>query len=101
MFLKERYDEAKAYIDRALECSTDTASTDDGGAEEGGNGSGSADSDNALSGVVFEHAGDIYSKCGDIDRAVELWEKAVRVGGGSAQLPKKIKQRKYIPAKQT
>ena len=101
MFLKERYDEAKAYIDRALECSTDTASTDDGGVEEGGNGSGSGDSDNALSGVVLEHAGDIYAKCGDIDRAVELWEKAVRVGGGSAQLPQKIKQRKYIPAKQT
>ncbi len=84
MFLKERYGEAKAYIDRALECSGDSVPVDTVA---------------ALDGVVLEHAGDIYAKCGETDRAVELWEAAASAGDGSAMLPKKIRQRKYIPAK--
>ena len=77
MFLQKRYDEARAYIDRAVEC--DTASVP--------------------SPVVTEHAGDIYSLCGDTARAVEFWQKAIEAGGDKAMLEKKIKSRKYIPRK--
>ena len=33
---------------------------------------------------------------GDITKAVEFWEKALKLGGEKAILNKKIKQRKYI-----
>ena len=77
LFLEKRYGEAKAYIDRALE----------------------NDTDSAPSAVVIEHAGDIYAQCGDTDKAVELWQKAINAGGDNAALSKKIRLRKYLPAK--
>lgn len=78
LFLEQRFDEAKAYIDRALECDTDTA----GGAGHG------------PSAVIIEHAGDIYSKCGDQKRAAQLWQKAIEAGGDKAVLERKIKGKK-------
>ncbi len=77
MFLQKRYDEARAYIDRAVECDTDSVPSP----------------------VVTEHAGDIYALCGDTDRAVEFWQKAMEAGGDKAMLEKKIKRRKYLPRK--
>ncbi len=77
MFLQKRYDEARAYIDRAVECDTDSVPSP----------------------VVTEHAGDIYALCGDTARAVEFWQKAMEAGGDKAMLEKKIKRRKYIPRK--
>lgn len=76
LFLQKRYDEARAYIDRALE--SDTDSTDSG----------------SLSAVVVEHAGDIYCMCGDQKRAAELWQKAIDLGGDKATLTRKIKNKK-------
>lgn len=72
LFMQERYEEARIYIDQAIL------------------------NDSTLSGVVIEHAGDIYAKTGNIEHAVELWQQALSVGGGSAILEEKIKQKKYI-----
>ena len=99
MFLQGRYSEAKAYIDRALENSTDTIYPANDSLAEQSLDSISGEEKTMLSDVVLEHAGDIYFHCGETDRAVELWQKATRFGKGSAVLPKKIKQRKFIPAK--
>lgn len=77
LFLEKRYGEAKAYIDRALE----------------------NDTDSVPSAVVIGHAGDIYAQCGDTDKAVELWQKALDAGGDKAALSKKIRLRKYLPEK--
>ena len=51
---------------------------------------------NFVSAVVVEHAGDIHAMNGDIDRAVELWQRALDKGSDNALLPEKIKQRKYL-----
>ena len=99
MFLQGRYNEAKAYIDRALENSTDTIYPANDSLAEQSLDSISGEEKTTLSDVVLEHAGDIYFHCGETGRAVELWQKATRFGKGSAVLPKKIKQRKFIPAK--
>lgn len=74
LFLQDRCDEAKAYIDRALGSDSDTTQT--------------------ASAVVIEHAGDIYCKCGDINRATELWQKAIDAGGDKVALERKIKKYK-------
>ena len=78
LFLQRRYDEARAYIDRALENDT----TDSAAAGQG------------PSAVVIEHAGDIYAQCGDRKRAVELWQQAIQAGGDKAALERKIKGNK-------
>ena len=74
LFLQDRCDEAKAYIDWALGSDSDSTQT--------------------ASAVVIEHAGDIYCKCGDINRATELWQKAIDAGGDKAALERKIKKYK-------
>lgn len=83
LFMKERYSEAQRYIDRV--CPPD-----------------SADSvllaDATLSGVVFEHAGDIAALNGHTAQAMRFWKLAQQAGGDglSAVLPKKIKLGKYV-----
>ena len=39
------------------------------------------------------------AKCGDINRAVEFWQKAVEKGADDKVLQKKIKKRKYYKAR--
>ncbi len=83
LFLKESYAEAQIYMDRV--CPPD-----------------SVDSvllaDRAISGVVFEHAGDIAAKNSRMEQAVRFWRLALQAGGDglSALLPRKIKLRKYL-----
>ncbi len=43
---------------------------------------------------LYEHLGDIYFKLGNIDKAVESWQKAFDTKEGSLELEKKIKERK-------
>ena len=58
---------------------------------------GDIDNDEEVSGGVLEHAGDIYAKCGEMDKAVEFWRKARDKGGDvSTVLEQKIRQKKYI-----
>lgn len=71
LFELKRYAEAKVYIDTAL---------DNGGLE---------------SGVVIEHAGDIYWKAGDKDKALNYWIQAEKLGAGP-KIKEKISKKKYI-----
>lgn len=73
LFLLERYDEAKEHADRLMA------------------------GDAPKSAVEYHHCGDIYAKCGDIDKAVECWILARDNGDDSKVLKRKIKKRKYIP----
>ena len=72
LFRQERYAEAKIYIDQTLQCDSDSSA------------------------VIVEHAGDIYAKCGDIDKAVELWTEALKKSPDNQLLTRKARQRKYI-----
>lgn len=83
LFMKERYAEAQIYMDRV--CPPD-----------------SADSvllaDDAIAGVVLEHAGDIAAMNELMDQALRFWQLAEKAGGSglTATLPRKIKLKKYI-----
>lgn len=72
LFQQERYQEAKIYIDQTIK------------------------NDKASSGVVIEHAGDIYFNAGEPEKALEYWKQASENGNNSAILKRKIEQKKYI-----
>ncbi|MDR0891717.1 MAG: tetratricopeptide repeat protein [Mediterranea sp.] len=72
LFEKGRYTEARLYMDDALKNDTEQSS------------------------VLLEHAGDIYSKLGDTERAMKYWQQALEKGSDSKTLKQKIKARKYI-----
>ena len=78
LFTQKKYDDAKGFIDLALQVDTD--STNDG--------------------TFLEHAGDIYLMCGLTDEAVAYWQKALRKKPGDAILESKIRDRKYYPKKE-
>ena len=73
LFCLERYEEARAYADKLIGLNSE------------------------MSAVEYHHCGDIFSKCGDMQRAVECWMAAQRLGDDSRVLKKKIKRRKYYP----
>lgn len=75
LFMEQRYAEAKIYIDQAIQ----------------------NDTNSVKSAVVIEHAGDIYAMNGDTRQALQYWQEAVKAGGDSALLQRKIKLKKYIP----
>lgn len=74
MFQQKRYSEAKIYIEQAINHldSTENNST------------------------VIEHAGDIYFHLGNVDKAVEKWQEALKDNNENEVLIRKIKLRKYI-----
>jgi tetratricopeptide (TPR) repeat protein len=72
LFEKANYEQAKIYIDQALQ------------------------NDEDLSAEVFEHCGDIYYHTGDTDKALEFWQKAKDNGSTSTTINQKIRQKKYI-----
>jgi tetratricopeptide (TPR) repeat protein len=47
-------------------------------------------------GVLMEHYGDILYKTGDVDSAVEMWQKSLEKGNDSETLLLKIEKRTYI-----
>lgn len=67
LYNMSRYNDAKAYIDKALECEGDE----------------SAD--------VYEHAGDIYYMTGDSKAALDFWHRSLELGSESDGLERKIK----------
>ena len=75
LFMQERYAEAKIYIDQAVACDTDSVQ----------------------SSVIIEHAGDIYIKNGEPEKAISYWEKALEGDAENRDLiERKIREKKYI-----
>ncbi len=72
MFKKKNYVEAKAYIEKAIN------GTDEDSAE------------------VFHHAGDIYFWNSEPDKAIEYWEKALKLEPDNLLLQKKIKNKTFF-----
>lgn len=73
LYQQKRYAEAKIYIDQAVKNDTDTVH---------------------VTPVVIDHAGEIYMKLGDPDRAVSFWQLAISRGGDKALFERKIKKAK-------
>ena len=71
----KRFEEAKAYAEKMISLETE------------------------LSGVVLHHIGDIYAKCGDIEKALIYWQQAHNAGDESNILKKKIRKRRYYNGK--
>ena len=74
LFLRGRYQDARTYIDMALEHDTDSVG----------------------SSVVIEHAGDIYSMNGETAKAIDFWKKALPESEHKALITKKIRLKKYV-----
>lgn len=72
LFQQRKYKEAKVQIVKAIKLSG--AGTD---------------------GTLFEHLGDIEFKLGNRDAALAAWEKAVKLGGVSSVITKKIKDKQW------
>ena len=75
LFKLKRYEEAKAYAEKILSL------------------------DEELSYEVLHHIGDIFAKCGNIEKAVFYWEKAAEAGDDTKLLDKKIKKGKIYNEK--
>lgn len=85
LFLKEKYAEAKIYIDKVVACYEKEPETKE-----------EKENREAVNGGVLEHAGDIYYFCGEKDKALEYWKEASKMEGTTDLLDQKIKQKKYI-----
>ncbi len=72
LFQQERYAEAAIYMEQTLQ------------------------NDSVPSTDVLEHAGDIYAKNDQMDKAISFWQQALDAGSDSKVLIRKIKLRKYI-----
>lgn len=75
LFQQKKYDEAKTYIDSALNVMGANIEERDAN--------------------IIEHAGDIYYKNGYVDRAVDFWQVSADLGNSTALIQKKLKKRKY------
>ena len=75
LFKLKRYEEAKAYAEKILSLDVE------------------------LSYEVLHHIGDIFAKCGNIEKAVFYWEKALEAGDDTKLLDKKIKKGKIYNEK--
>ena len=71
MFAQKRYAEARIYIDQTLQ------------------------NDSVPSADLLEHAGDIYALNGDMESAVDFWQRALGKKPKDKALMRKIKRRKY------
>ena len=72
LFMKERYAEARIYIEQALQNDSDSSA------------------------VITEHAGDILAQNHDLERALNLWKQALTKDPNNKTLIRKIKLKKYI-----
>ncbi len=72
LFMQKRYEEAKAYAEKLMQTNEE------------------------MSAVEYSHCGDIFAMSGDIERAVECWLEAQKMGDDSKILKRKIKKKRYI-----
>lgn len=74
LFQQKRYAEALIYVEQIM----------------------TEDIDSVQSGVVIEHAGDIYYMNDKTDKALECWRKALEIDPENAILRRKVKLKKYV-----
>ena len=74
LFMQQRYEEARLYIDQAVACDTDSVPND----------------------VILEHAGDIYIMLNQPDTAIDFWNRAMEAGSESPMIPRKIEEKTYL-----
>ena len=79
LFQQKKYAEAKVYIDSTLAVMADSVSNDEFN--------------------IIEHAGDIYSKNGLTNQAMDYWQQSLDMGNKSVTLLKKLKKKKYVEGK--
>lgn len=72
LFKMKRYKEALEYMEKALRY---------------------LDTDNP---EIYEHYGDVLFMCGEKDKALENWHKALRMNSTSTTLERKIREEKYL-----
>lgn len=72
LFKMKRYSDALVYLEKALRY---------------------LDTDNP---EIYEHYGDVLYMCGEKEKALENWHKAVQFNSTSATLDQKIKQQRYL-----
>lgn len=84
LFEQERFTEAKIYIDKALKNMIDTMAAND---------SLQANVESDI--TILQHAGDIYAKNNEIEKAVDFWAQAQKLAPENKLLMKKIRKRKY------
>ena len=75
LFRLKRYEEAKTYIDKALDAEAERSAT------------------------ILEHAGDIHSLLGETDRALTYWKEAYDKNGNNETLARKIKEKRFVEPK--
>ena len=76
LYKQKRYEEARIYIDRALQCDTVV--------EE-------------ANGEILDHAGDIYFQLGHKEEALDMWQKALPLGvENEGILRKKIQKKRLV-----
>jgi tetratricopeptide (TPR) repeat protein len=72
LFKLQRYEEALSYLEKALRY---------------------IDEDNA---DIYEHYGDVLYMCGEKEKALENWHRAVQLNSESTTIERKIKEEKYL-----
>lgn len=72
LFKMKRYKEALSYMEKALRY---------------------LDADNP---EIYEHYGDVLFMCGEKEKALENWHKAVQMNGNSTKLDRKIREERYV-----
>jgi tetratricopeptide (TPR) repeat protein len=70
LYKLQRYAEAKDWLNKAI---------DNGGSNDP---------------LILERLGDVHFRLGDVDKAIEQWQRAVNLGSFSTILRKKIETRK-------
>lgn len=77
LFQQKKYADARVYIDSVLVLLGDSVSAEDAN--------------------LIEHAGDIYSRLGETEKAVVYWRKALSLGADDAAIiEEKIRKKKYV-----
>ena len=72
LFRLKRYKESLSYMEKALRY---------------------LDSDNP---EIYEHYGDVLYMCGEKDKALENWHKAMQMNSTSKTIDRKIREEKYV-----
>ena len=45
---------------------------------------------------IYEHYGDVLFMCGEKEKAIENWHRAIQLNGNSATLNQKIREERYV-----